>query len=653
MTRDTRTQLLAAIVLLLSGIGSVTLATRLTAEAGKHKLTYTDRAEDAANTWVSAGIAMGAFRGVFVNYLWIRANAMKEAGKFYEANELASAITKLQPRFPRVWVFHAWNMAYNISVSTNTPQERWLWVNAGIRLLRDKAIPNNPNDMVVHKELAWIFLHKIGGYTDDANQSYKRWLAMEWTEVLGPPPEKTESDMDRAKAIKKYTDWLQVIADAPETLDALFEAEPTARTLVEQLTTRLPELAPTRDGLLRWYQAFAAFDRSPRASVLKQGFGERSKVFDALMRDPAHQRAWPALIAYVRKRVLVDQYHMEPDRMIRYTQTYGPIDWRHHAAHALYWSAKGVEAGLTRVTMANRKEYDFINTDRIVVQSLQDLFRSGEVYFDYTSAATGQYTVMLEVINPHFVQSYGEVIKYARDRSWADVKDRAFSPLQGGYENFLKDVISFFYRRGQMEEAEKWRLVLLTDPGQNMNDPDRVKQLSLPLNEFVENEVHDRYTSPNMAVNQVAGALQGAFVSGLLGNDDKTFLSQFEYAAKAHRYFMQEQRRITPTGQVDARMDVMDPDFRIYSGISFMDFIKVLSLDDAARVYQRAPDDLRRFAYSVLRERYGKQLEAEETKGGKSFDATFPQPSGYADWLRWFESELEKRRRKGEAIEQR
>ena len=31
-----------------------------------------------------------------------------------------------------------------------------------------EGIPANPNDMVLHKELAWIFLHKIGGYTDDA-----------------------------------------------------------------------------------------------------------------------------------------------------------------------------------------------------------------------------------------------------------------------------------------------------------------------------------------------------------------------------------------------------------------------------------------------------------------------------------------------------
>lgn len=113
---------------------------------------------------------MGAFRGIFVNWLWFRANEMKEKGQYYEAMELARAITTLQPRFPQVWVFHVWNMAYNISVATNTPEERWQWVNAGVRLLRKDGIRANPNDMLLHKELAWIFLHKIVGITDDANQ---------------------------------------------------------------------------------------------------------------------------------------------------------------------------------------------------------------------------------------------------------------------------------------------------------------------------------------------------------------------------------------------------------------------------------------------------------------------------------------------------
>ena len=181
-------RLVAILLIVLSLAGSVYMVPAIAASAGRHKITITERAEDSDPPEVSLGIAMGAFRGLFVNILWMRANDMKEAGLFHEAIELANTITKLQPRFPRVWVFHAWNLAYNISVETQTPEERYQWVLAGVRLLRDEAIPANPTDIMLHKELAWILLHKIGGYTDDANRFYKREWAAEWTVVVGVPP---------------------------------------------------------------------------------------------------------------------------------------------------------------------------------------------------------------------------------------------------------------------------------------------------------------------------------------------------------------------------------------------------------------------------------------------------------------------------------
>ena len=239
MDRDRRIQIIASLILALCLASSGVLAVAMTGVAGRARMTYTDRAEQGQPWEVSAGIAMGAFRGVFVNFLWLRANEMKEAGKFYEAIGLADAITRLQPRFPRVWVFHAWNMSYNISVATQTASERWKWVSAGIELLRDKGIPANPNDMLLHKELGWIFLHKIGGYTDDANPFYKRRLAVEWTAVLGPPPPRTSEDRNRAHAVAKHAAWLSVIADAPDTLEGVVKAQPVAGLLADRLRSEI------------------------------------------------------------------------------------------------------------------------------------------------------------------------------------------------------------------------------------------------------------------------------------------------------------------------------------------------------------------------------------------------------------------------------
>ncbi|MEM7754721.1 MAG: hypothetical protein AAF297_03695, partial [Planctomycetota bacterium] len=197
---------------------SAALSGAIASSVGRYELGYADTATESDRPEVAAGIAMGAFRGLFVNFLWIRANDLKEDGKFHESVELARAITKLQPRFPRVWAFHAWNLAYNISVATQTPEERWNWVSAGINLLRTEGIPANPNDLTLHRELGWIFMHKIGGYTDDSNQYYKRKLAQEWTAVLGTPPRARGT---REEAIGTFVDWLQPLADAPDTVEQL------------------------------------------------------------------------------------------------------------------------------------------------------------------------------------------------------------------------------------------------------------------------------------------------------------------------------------------------------------------------------------------------------------------------------------------------
>lgn len=138
--------------------------------------------------------ALGSFRGLAVDALWYRAEMLKREGKFFDAKTLRDAIVTLQPRFPQVWRYQAWDMAYNISVATHTPQERWDWVSKGIRLLREEGIPNNPESVELYRELAWIFFHKVGQYSDDMHWYYKVQLAQEWQELLGAPTEGATAD---------------------------------------------------------------------------------------------------------------------------------------------------------------------------------------------------------------------------------------------------------------------------------------------------------------------------------------------------------------------------------------------------------------------------------------------------------------------------
>jgi hypothetical protein len=131
-------------------------------------------------------VALGGFRGLISNFLWIRANDLQTDDKFFEAAQLADWITKLEPTYAAVWVFQGWNMAYNISVKFKDFPDRWRWVEHGIELLRDDGLRYNPNSVDIYRELAWFFQHKMGANLDDANMYYKNEWATEMKNFFGP-----------------------------------------------------------------------------------------------------------------------------------------------------------------------------------------------------------------------------------------------------------------------------------------------------------------------------------------------------------------------------------------------------------------------------------------------------------------------------------
>ena len=137
-------------------------------------------------------VALGGFRGVIADLLWLRASGLQQDGKYFELVQLADWITKLEPRMKQVWAFHAWNMAYNVSVLFNNPDDRWRWVRQGIMLLRDEGLRYNPGEPNLYRELAFIYSHKMSGNSDQMNGYYKRWWAAEMGQLFdGPRPDYT------------------------------------------------------------------------------------------------------------------------------------------------------------------------------------------------------------------------------------------------------------------------------------------------------------------------------------------------------------------------------------------------------------------------------------------------------------------------------
>ncbi|HXI72173.1 MAG TPA: hypothetical protein VNN22_17595 [Verrucomicrobiae bacterium] len=178
--------LLAAVLL----FGSGRMQKVLNRDREQLGLTRVDALDNAPPVLAFTTVALGGFRGLIANVLWIRANDLQQDDKFFEAAQLATWITQLEPSFTQVWLFQAWNMAYNISVKfkENGPgdfSDRWRWVERGIELLRDEGLRYNPNDTLQYRELAWFFQHKMGQNLDDGNAYYKQQWAQEMAPLFG------------------------------------------------------------------------------------------------------------------------------------------------------------------------------------------------------------------------------------------------------------------------------------------------------------------------------------------------------------------------------------------------------------------------------------------------------------------------------------
>ena len=178
-----RILLLLLAALLLAGLAPV--QSSMDRDRDRLGLTRIQPLENAPPVLAFTTVALGGFRGLISNALWIRAGDLQENDKYFEMVQLADWITKLEPHFVQVWLVQAWNMAYNISVKFKDPPDRWRWVERGIELLRDDGLRYNPDELLIYRELAWFFQHKMGANLDDAHMYYKQEWLKEMSKVFG------------------------------------------------------------------------------------------------------------------------------------------------------------------------------------------------------------------------------------------------------------------------------------------------------------------------------------------------------------------------------------------------------------------------------------------------------------------------------------
>lgn len=259
----------------------------------EHNLDPAAVVEDASPMINVVTVLLGGFRGLLADILWLRISYMQDQGQVLEVVQLADWVSKLQPQTPETWTFHAWNMAYNVSLLVPDAWDRWQWVLNGLDLLRNDGIRFNPADPRIYTELAWFFQHKIGGTSDVHNQLFKQWWARDMEELLGHG---------------RHIDW-DIFVQNHEKLERLrneFRMNPVIMQEVEQHYGRMDWRIPESHAVYWAWRAksFApseGFIRADRmlfqtlVTLMRQGtlHFDYAKGIHALSADPDR---WPYVI---------------------------------------------------------------------------------------------------------------------------------------------------------------------------------------------------------------------------------------------------------------------------------------------------------------------------------------------------------------------
>jgi len=522
-------------------------------QRGEMKLVMNEPLQNAPPSLAFSTVALGAFRGLIVDILWIRADQLKEEGKFFDAKQLAEWITLLQPRFAKVWDFHGWNMAYNISVSipASRPEERWQWVRNGYELIRDKGIEINPKNIDLYRSLAWIFQHKIGNVMDDCHKYYKLQLYKGMKPLLGPATQEYYIKLAEAP-----TDLHEMLGDA-NTVKFLNElaAADAAFSKPDEIVDNYLSLRQQPKRFSE--QAFAVIDRYRSTQTLEN--------FDVFAKAYYLRHTWkldPELMVKLNKNFGPIDYK-DPNKVL-------PLDWTQADVHAMYWAALGLER-------ASKEEYSFeeLGTDRIIFHSIQNLYTRGKMII-YTSHVPSKYDPN-EITEQESMFFYPDLRMFDRyDHLLRVLKEKYRKQgaeddiLEVPHRNMLKRAVLLFYQAGHIDKALQVYNSLRKD---YPKDP----EIQVPLTEYARTRLFSELKDIGLAdaTEIISLMLHEGYARYAVHDDDEAY-GREKMAKEVYDYY---QKNYGDEG-VDR---VLLPDFGVLLYIGLSSFI-----NDA-----RYPEDMR------------------------------------------------------------
>lgn len=173
--------------------GGVLAQMRLEHDLGESTLGDVDPSSATMN------LVLLGLRGPAACMLWVQMDAQKERKDWAAMRATTESIIKLQPHFQKVWQFHGWNLAYNVSVEWDAVTDRYFWVKEGAKFFRLGSRRNEK-----YPELYWYFADTLGkkiGRSDEWRQ-FRRYFHRDpdpkykINDVPGVDPELNPDDRD-------------------------------------------------------------------------------------------------------------------------------------------------------------------------------------------------------------------------------------------------------------------------------------------------------------------------------------------------------------------------------------------------------------------------------------------------------------------------
>ena len=469
--------LIAVTLMLLAGVRYT--ERRLDDKVAQYKLRFTGEIKNAPPMVAFTTVALGSFRGLVADLLWLRSNSLQQKGNYFEMVQLARWIVDLQPSFSGATAYLAWNMSYNISVTCSDFADRWRWVNEAIKLVRDKALDYNPEDPELYRELSWTYFHKLGNILDDANLYYKNRLAVEMYSVLAT----------------NYPDW-ERLASAPASLREFEKKYPSDHIFWSAMKTAGYE---TYEDLYKAYKAGNPV-QLPAKFLNELGNDDKLKA---------------DLDNYFRAQLLRDVLKLDPRRIVKQHKKYGPMDWRTPEAHAIYWAELGVEKS---------PRGEDLKCARIITQALYEAFRSGKLLMidekDMENIQVIPNLALVDSVYQTFIDT----------QNIYDPESGAYSTFRSARINFMKEAISILYNYGQFKKAEEYYHKLVKEDGKKP-----------PLEQFVVEEWTERVKNASVKrASEIVSGLIFRSINYLLYNDHDAAVAQERMARTVYKNYMKE-----------------------------------------------------------------------------------------------------------------